>query len=331
MSNKENHDQSVAGEKFDQGEAQAPKNDKTTHKRDVITEKDIRKFLADPSVKNASTDKQRAFLIAKGVDEKVVDDLITSESSEDKRSGIEKEIDPQKIQLASQSKPPVITYPEFLVRPQKPPPLVTISGLVDTAYIAAGLAATIYATSKILVEPMFQKLTDARHDFGTHTNTRLQELNDRVSKMTAQPLESDMRKFENSEPTELFHRDVGVQTSPSLSRHMSLDQRDTTKKEDLVVEQHADTLRELQDHLQGLYQDTETSLDTSKTLSMSIDELRKYLNGLVYAPSSKSGFGIWQSDTASDKMVDSIGDLRDEIRAVKGVLLSSRRFAFNNV
>ena len=127
--------------------------------------------------------------------------------------------------------PPIITYPEFLLHQSKPPPLVTLRSVLYTLYGAAGLGATIYGASEYIVKPMLATLTDARLDLAGTTEENLKKLNEKLeqnvtrlppsllaSKSTAPSIsdaEDDVESI-TSDPTELFHRDIGTQTSQDL-------------------------------------------------------------------------------------------------------------------
>lgn len=236
--------------------------------------------------------------------------------------------------------PPIITYPEFLVQPQKPPPLVTVSRLVNTAYIAGALTASAYALSKWIIAPMSDNLNDARHDLFEHTNDHVHNFNDRLGNLVstipslakslpqtpAEYADEDAESI-TSDPTELFHRDVGTQTSPSLSRRSSHSSEFDTTKPDIVPTKHAARLQVMQSHLSELLEDTEKNGTSNQTLQESINETRHYLDTLVYTPPSYSFGSIdTTSSDASKNKPDAVVALKAEIRGVKGVLLSAKRF-----
>ncbi|KAI5195690.1 hypothetical protein E4T39_08110 [Aureobasidium subglaciale] len=237
--------------------------------------------------------------------------------------------------------PPIVTYPEFLVQPQKPPPLVTVSRLVNATYIAGALTASAYALSKYIIAPMADNLNDARHDLFEHTSDYVNDFNDRLSKVvstvpssaksflpnTAEFADFDMDSV-TSDPTELFHRDVGTQTSPSLSRRTSLSSDTEVVKSDTVPVKQATRLEIIKSHLAELLEGSESNGASNQTLQESVGETRQYLDGLYYTPPSYS----WNADNtlntngAKDKQPDAAVALKAEIRGVKGVLLSAKRF-----
>lgn len=238
--------------------------------------------------------------------------------------------------------PPIITYPEFLVQPQKPPPLVTVSRLINATYIAGALTASAYALSKYIIAPMADNLNEARHDLFEHTGHHVTTFNDKLSQLVSTvpssakllpPTPADLADFDTdsitSDPTELFHRDVGTQTSPSLSRRTSLSSESEIVQPDTVPLKQATRLGIIKSHLSELLEGAENNGTSNQTLQTSISETRHYLDGLYYTPPSYS----WNADNSlnttnasKDKQSDAAVTLKAEIRGVKGVLLSAKRF-----
>jgi hypothetical protein len=238
--------------------------------------------------------------------------------------------------------PPIVTYPEFLVQPQKPPPLVTVSRLINATYLAGAVTASAYALSKYIIAPMADSLNHSRHDLFEHTSQHVSDFNDKLSKLvstippTTKLLPSTPVEFADfdmdsvtSDPTELFHRDVGTQTSPSLSRRTSLSSEAEIAKPDTVPLKQATRLEIIKSHLSELLEGAESNGSSNQTLQASVGETRHYLDGLYYTPPSYS----WNADNSlnasnasKDKQPDAAVALKAEIRGVKGVLLSAKRF-----
>jgi hypothetical protein len=238
--------------------------------------------------------------------------------------------------------PPIVTYPEFLVQPQKPPPLVTVSRLINATYLAGAVTASAYALSKYIIAPMADNLNHSRHDLFEHTSQHVSDFNDKLSKLvstipqTTKLLPSTPSEFADfdmdsvtSDPTELFHRDVGTQTSPSLSRRTSLSSDAELVKPDTVPLKQATRLEIIKSHLSELLEGAESNGTSNQTLQASVGETRHYLDGLYYTPPSYS----WNADNSlnasnasKDKQHDAAVALKAEIRGVKGVLLSAKRF-----
>ncbi|KAK5999878.1 hypothetical protein QM012_004966 [Aureobasidium pullulans] len=246
------------------------------------------------------------------------------------------------VPQARRDVPPIITYPEFLVQPQKPPPLVTVSRLINATYIAGALTASAYALSKYIIAPMADNLNEARHDLFEHTGNHVTGFNDKLTKLVSTvpssakslpPTPADLADFDTdsitSDPTELFHRDVGTQTSPSLSRRTSMSSDAEVIKPDTVPLKQATRLDIMKSHLSELLEGAESNGTSNQTLQTSISETRHYLDGLYYTPPSYS----WNTDNSlnasnapKDKQPDAAVTLKAEIRGVKGVLLSAKRF-----
>ncbi|THY18673.1 hypothetical protein D6D00_08014 [Aureobasidium pullulans] len=243
--------------------------------------------------------------------------------------------------------PPIITYPEFLVQPQKPPPLVTVSRLINATYIAGALTASAYALSKYIIAPMADNLNGARHDLFEHTTDHVSEFNDKLSKLvstvpsSAKSLPQTPAEFADfddesitSDPTELFHRDVGTQTSPSLSRRPSVASDIEVTRPDTMPLKQTNRLEIMKSHISEILEGSESNGASNQALQESISETRHYLDGLYYTPPSYS----WNADnslntsgTSKDKQPDAAVALKAEIRGVKGVLLSAKRFPSGRV
>jgi len=250
--------------------------------------------------------------------------------------------------------PPIITYPEFLVQAHKSEPLVTTQRLLSTLYVAGGSAALIYGLSKYIVEPMTDTLTAARHEFLSHTSMQMSDLNEKLEGMVSTVPSADTSKKEAyrdvedveslaSDPTELYHRDIGIQTSPSLSRRGSLaaDSLDGDSSTLLSpvdkVEGHEKRLKTMASHLSELSESAENNTSANSEVSKKLAELRSYLDEMLYASpyygygyGGLDGRGVGGTGGSSpgglNNKDDAIEKVKAEIRSVKGVLLSARNF-----
>lgn len=304
----------------------------------------VKSFLQDPGVKDEPVEKKRAFLASKGIPQDVIDrELETAPATtldvSDFASFKQTTQQPAAAPVASSRPPgpPIITYPEFLAEAHKPPPIITPSRILNTAYLASGLAAVIYGASTFLVKPMSASLTESRHDFATHSNSKIDQLNDRLSKLVSkipearkQATDSDSDDVESitSDPTELFHRDMGTQTSPPLSPRPSSPASATTTKS--KVEAHNDRLSIISSHLSELLSGIEANEKPAEDRQEEINKLRNYLDTLMYRSQTMNLWtseGVPSSGPKKDAGEDAIEELKKEIRGVKGVLLSAKRFA----
>ncbi|RMZ79952.1 hypothetical protein DV738_g3001, partial [Chaetothyriales sp. CBS 135597] len=121
------------------------------------TAPEVRRFLDDELVKNSSRERKEAFLKAKGLSDDEIEALLDESES---------------------------SLKTFLLKPQKPPPLVTLDRLVNAATVVAGLSALTWGTSKFLVQPLLESLTAARHDLFSTTEQSLETLNSKLESTT---------------------------------------------------------------------------------------------------------------------------------------------------
>lgn len=306
------------------------------------------KFLEDDSIRDAPIERKKSFLESKGLSESEIDDLLpiqhTPEAAVMEDYGIDRQETsqpthptapqnpsasnpPQQSPPAAPSKenPPIITYPEFLLHAQKPSPLITANRLLTSLYIASGAAATIYGTSKYVVEPMVSSLTSARHSLFQGAVADIDALNEKlesaVSKIPEIPLcskedESDIESL-SSDGARFFNRSAGTQTSPRLSRSQS---STSTEPDEAFssTQEHTSALLGIHSQLSDLLP---TDGELTNPLDDSVGELRAYLEKLPHANSMYLG-----GKTGKKGETDAVANMKAEIRGVKGVLLSARNF-----
>lgn len=196
--------------------------------------------------------------------------------------------------------------------------------------------STIYGLSKFVISPMTQSLTEARHDFATHTQEQLKEFNKKLGESVSVDPASKVKKATDvaddvseadSDPTELYHRDYGTQTTPTLSRRPSVSSNDPEP----VVTAHENRLKIIKSHLQEL-ETTRTNGSTSAdSLKTKINDLNTYLSEMSYQNQYYSNMGglyapNYGLPSGKDGKNDQIEVLKNDIRAVKGVFLSARNF-----
>jgi hypothetical protein len=260
---------------------------------------------------------------------------------------------------AARDVPPIITYPEFLFQPAKPPPLVTMSRILYTIYGAAGLGASIYGASEYLVKPMLANLTSARLDLANTAKVNLQKLNEKLEQnVSIVPAHLTARKKGTedgaedssdsdsiiSDPTELFHRDIGTQTTPDVSTtsrsSSSKDPAETAADApSIAVNKHLTRLESIQSSLKEVSEFEKDSITLDDSMRTRLTDLHHYLDGLLYAAptyTATAGYGglysgtTTTSDSSSSGVrkseEDAIAAFKAEIRGVKGALLSARNF-----
>lgn len=197
--------------------------------------------------------------------------------------------------------------------------------------------ATLYGLSKYIIAPMAHGLAEARHDFAEHTQEQLVELNKKLGKSVSVDPASKVKKTTSelgddvseadSDPTELYHRDYGTQTTPNLSRRPSLTETDAHP----TVTAHENRLKIITSHLNDIAANRTNNSVSHDSLQNKVSDLTTYLNDMSYQNSYYSSmnsayganFGIYSD---KDGKKDQIDVLKQDIRAVKGVFLSARNF-----
>lgn len=243
-------------------------------------------------------------------------------------------------QATQQSQPPIITYPEFLTKPSAPSPLITSTRLLTTLTLFSSISTLLYGSNKYILVPMQESLTRSRHELLELASKHLSTLNAKLGgAVSEQPIRaSPFNDIEDDEsdgdPTELFHRDVGNQTSPSLnaspSRPSLPSSISTPTKSPL--ESQLGRLSTLKSDLSELYDDSTTEGSDAAQLTTTIDVLRDYLESMAFTPPPYTFGGSAYSGMVRDAIggskeePDEIAKLKASIRSVKGVLLSARSF-----
>lgn len=327
-----------------------------------------RRFLQDETVRDSSREKKVEFLKSKGLEKTDITGLLdelgettpqppASTPQETPSTPPPASIPVQPTPGDKASNPPIVTYPEFLTKPLKPPPLITASGLLNSLGLVAGLSTLVYGATKYLASPMVESLTEARVDFHQTANknlTRLVEkLEGSVSELPAgyhaitgnrpaaigPPPPDDPDDADDSsaydDPSELFHRDVGVQTSPPppLSPPStpgggfpSANSTHTPASAADRVRHQADRLARLSAGVRGLAADVvHQAEDTAETKNV-LDQFGSDLHNLTWPPEAIGVGSSYLYGSQRNEPDDEIKKVKMNIRGVKGVLLSTRSF-----
>ena len=340
-----------------------------------------KRWLEDASIRDAPRERKVAFLEDKGLQGDDIQKLLSIPDNPEQESEMKtihdtaspttnpvkgpsttssKIATPPGTSLTAPSRevPPIITYPEFLLRPEKPPPLVTFQRLAYAAYGFAGLTALIYGASRYLVQPMLESMTSARHEFADTALQNLETLNAKLEsnvshvpymsssavlkrKAGAKHDEEDVESID-SDPTELFHRDIATQTSPLQSRNSSLSSSTSLNhmhRDANPSSTQNNRLSTIQTSLTSLLSSSSstTSVNTTDSLKSAVEDLQTYLDNLQFGHNSFNsssydhmypGFESQKSSSKRNKTAqdDEAEKFKAEIRAVKGAMLSSRTF-----
>ncbi|KAM3512442.1 hypothetical protein MY11210_003932 [Beauveria gryllotalpidicola] len=325
-----------------------------------------KRFLDDEKVKNEPRDKKVAFLKSKGVEDDHIQKLLgdTHETASEKDTGVSSSR-PQKSTPATSTtataatatdRAPIVTYPEFLTKPQRPPPLITTQGLLNTLYGFAGLSTLVYGLSRYVAEPMIASLDDARQELHDTTASRLEALVHQLertvsvvppppppkhaaalassSSSTPAPTASTMAKDadEDEDPAEMFHRDVGTQTS--FSEAPPADGKDATKPKEEPKQppalRHATGVTKLAKCVSGLRDAVVSQSGDFEDIKAQVEHFREELDRMTFPQMdfTPGGYSMMSTMAGGSKNEpdDEVRKVRDNIRRIKGVLLSTRSF-----
>ncbi|MCJ1432862.1 hypothetical protein MMC27_002220 [Xylographa pallens] len=318
-------------------------------------------WLKHEDIKDESTDQKISFLQDKGLTKEETHELLgvslRANSSEDIETKEETQNTTSVSPIPSYSAPkspsslptqpadsspgpPIITYPEFLVHKNRPPPLITRSRVLSAVYISSVTAAAVYGTSKYLLNPMLDSLNVARHSFFETTATSLETLNQKLESVVSiipssagkpkhgelglgSDLDVDDLESDVSDPTEMFHRDTGTQTSSPVSRsNSSASLTDSNPSSNTPLSTQTAELKALNTYLSSILSSNTSIIDEDEATIFGIKDLREYLMEITYGRES----GSFRADVKKTNADDEISRVRAEIRGVKGVLLSAKSF-----
>ncbi|KAK1968996.1 hypothetical protein LY78DRAFT_630699 [Colletotrichum sublineola] len=325
-----------------------------------------RKFLQDDEIKDAPREAKEAFLKTKGISSEDIEQLLGSsvrEPSHVNTQTVQAPASPTQVTVTTHEpqetptppptneipiprqtdQPPVVTYPEFLTKSTRPPPLVTTNGILNTLYAFAGLSTLLYGTSKYLVAPMVENLTEARCDLHDTTSKNLAKIIERlestVSEVPAakatvgngEAYKDDASSSSADDPTEMFHRDIGTQTSiPSTPRvgepGLGTTGTTTEHRNRSASDWQADKLARLKSSADLLKTTVVSDAEDLADLKSRMDVLKDDLVQLAYpSPQDYGNYSLYGGPRKNEPE-DEIKKARDNIRRVKGVLLSTRNF-----
>lgn len=293
-------------------------------------------FLEEDAVRDAPIERQQYFLKLKGLTDDEIEELLGRQHTTegDIAEGYQEEQqqasesmstpvpDPPRGQSSTspaKDVPPIITYPEFLMHSQKPPPLITSQRLLTTLYLASGAAATIYGTNKYLIEPMVASLSSARHSLFETASSNLSILNKKLEEAASQFPENSFNSgasdtgSEDSDPARFFTRSAATQTSPDLSGSSSLASPAPLGPGSSPIQLQEAALSDIHDRLDDLRSEDPEAANPVKD---NLDDLRTYLEGLAYNRNQTRD--MWNQDP--------ITKVKAEITSMKGLLLSARNF-----
>lgn len=322
--------------------------------RESLIEKASR-FLDDEEIRKASNEQKVEFLRTKGLTDDEIQRLAQAKLSDtqDASKGLENQaqesIDSQQTSSTdtnqsdnatsptrqSNQSPPIITYPEFLFRSQKPAPLVTKERLLQAFYLASGAAATMYGVNNYVVQPMLESLSSARQTFFENVSSNTDNLNEKLQGIVSRLPESqndnttervsDDADSSALDPAHFFSRSAATQTSPRLSRSSSTSSipQVAAAAAPTAVTVQSTNLSKLQALLKSLRLDDYDELeDLSDPLTHNVEGLTDDLKSLPACGTT----GQVKKNRLNVVETDGVAKVKSEIKGVKGALLSAKNF-----
>ncbi|KAM0554689.1 hypothetical protein ACHAPJ_006758 [Fusarium lateritium] len=301
-----------------------------------------RRFLDNDTVRDAPLDQKIEFLKSKGIDEAEIQTLLgQAESSAESETPASSEtsssyaptptetLPPTPSSQPPVDRPPIVTYPEFLAKAPRPPPLVTKERLFNALYAVTGLSTLVYGTSRYVIRPMVDSQAEARTDFHDLTSRKLDALVAKLEKTVSEvppkkPVVTVEDESEAEDPTEMFHRDMGTQTTFPIS---SVTAMTDAKGNETPAKHNTNQLASLNKTLSGLKDEYRSQSEGMDKIKTAVDVLRDDLDTMTYTayPDHSNGYDLYGRSRKAEPD-DEIRKVRDNIRRVKGVLLSTRNF-----
>ncbi|KAK4204826.1 putative PEX14/17 peroxisomal biogenesis factor 14/17 [Triangularia verruculosa] len=323
-------------------EAEAPQVESAPDpaKTREATIEQARIFLKDAETQKATPEQRTEFLKSKGLSNTDIQDLLKEATQDTPPFPSPLPTTP----LPKEDRPPIITYPEFLTTPSRPPPLITPSGFLNTLYTFTGLSTLIYSTSKLVLEPMVDSLTTSRLSLAESASDNLSHLITKLEATvsTIPPYPSDKNNLsprpsfdaisQYDDPTELFHRDIGIQTEdvPRSSFQINTPLFPNNNPESSTAYQSrrlGGLVKGLKQVNEGLISQTEGYQDVKTVIDVLSDDLDVLARQSAVEWSNGGGAGGYNNlYGARAEPDDEIRRAKENIRRVKGVLLSTRSF-----
>ena len=182
---------------------------------------------------------------------------------------------------------------------------------------------------------MLATLTDSRLSLAATASSNLSKLITRLESIVSEipptigPAHDHKEEDSESDedPTELFHRDIGVQTSLPNSEAGT---RPGTPTPTSALAEWTSRLKSLTGSLNGLIDDSTSEGHDVVELEAAIGVLKDYLEGMAFVTPSYNfggagGYG-GREGAGGKEADDEISRVKVGIKSMKGVLLSARSF-----
>jgi hypothetical protein len=185
---------------------------------------------------------------------------------------------------------------------------------------------------------MLATLTESRVSLAETASTNLSKLITKLEGMVSE-IPSTLHKNDaelkeedsesDEDPAELFHRDIGVQTSLPNSESGSRPGSPSPPTSSSVLADQTSRLKSLKDSLAGLVEESTSESHDTVELEATISVLKEHLDSMAYVVPNYgfTGIGSFGSGSAVDnEKDDEISKIKAGIKSMKGVLLSARSF-----
>ena len=215
-----------------------------------------------------------------------------------------------------------------------------MNGFLNTLKAFGAVSALIYGTSRYVLEPMANSLTEARIDLHDSANQKLGKLVEKLESTVSEIPETrkpdalghtdgqggdDDDDSSYDDPSELFHRDIGVQTetpSPPDNALTGGASGEPTEPSRKAADRLAELVASVKAAKESYVQETQT-LDQTRTV---LDEFERELSAMSQPQNDYIFRYGMQGSIANGEADDEIKKAKENIRRVKGVLLSTRNF-----
>lgn len=194
---------------------------------------------------------------------------------------------------------------------------------------------------------MIAALTASRHELAGTAQENLDKL---IAKLEGMVSETPQKSFpathheesededSDSDPTELFHRDIGIQTSLPSSPSPSRSTSPAPAPAITATESQASRISRLSSHITDLNDASTSEGQEVSELSTCVGILREYLESLAYVSPSSYTYGTTTTgglysggvNQKNEPPDDEVAKVKAQIRGVKGVLLSAKSFPAGN-
>ncbi|PHH52327.1 hypothetical protein CFIMG_006025RA [Ceratocystis fimbriata CBS 114723] len=250
---------------------------------------------------------------------------------------------------------PIVTYPEFFTSPPQREPLLSTRTLLNTLYAFTGLSVLVCGTSKYTVQPMIAATTDARTDLHKTASRNLDDLvrlleksvshvPEGASSTTTVALAGDTMS-DVDDPAELFSRDMGTQTSTPVGHSpatastvagsnnmigLGLESGSSTALVSLepVIQTQLKKIARVSDMSEDLAELGDQETGIARDLWQEMTDFEQRIENMQSSLDDNSlGIrGHYGYTVGVKKQNDEMQSARDNIRKLKGILLSSRNF-----